>query len=716
MTLIPVNISPAAAKDVRELRQKIDAFKNGSIPEERFKAFRLARGVYGQRQLGVQMFRIKIPFGKLTAQQLVRIADLAETYTNGNLHITTRQNIQLHFVKLDDTPEMWARLEELGVTTREACGNTVRNVTGSALAGIDPDEPFDVSPYARQVFQYFLRNPICQEMGRKVKIAFASSGKDSVYTYFNDFGFVPRIKQENGTEQRGFKVVIGGGLGAQSFIAPVAFDFLPEDEVIPFIEASLRVFDRYGEREKRFRARLKFLVDEKKGLGLQKFLQLVAEEQKAIAHKKYPVDRSLVPEVVLPRETAPEVTVSDRQKYEQWRKGNVFEQKQKGYYAITAKPVLGNLSAEKARALAALVKKYAANDIRMTVNQGFVLKFIKKEALPYFFNVLDGLHLAEPGVDTLADITACPGTDTCNLGVTNSTGIAEILEKLVREEYPHLVLDNSLHIKISGCMNSCGQHMAANIGLHGSSIKAAGGLVVPAMQVVLGGGIDPEGNGFIADKVIKLPTKKIPQAVRFLLDAFEEDAREGEYFNDFYQRLGKMHFYKLLKPLADVSVLEEDDFMDWGHSEQFVPEIGTGECAGVSFDVVATILQDAGEKLQAAEEALSCKLLADAVYHAYSVFVVGAKALLLGKDINCNTHIGIIRDFDEHFYRTGEASLKTDFENLVLQVNKHEPNQRFAKSYVRQAADFLHQAKVIRELQMAGEQEEKVVIEDYYKA
>src|SRR5690606_1169497 len=286
--------------------------------EYKFKTNRQTSGVYGQRQLGVQMLRIKIPYGRLTGEQLIRIADVSEEYTNGNLHTTTRQNIQLHFVHLEDTPEMWAKMEEKGITVKEACGNTVRGITGSALAGIDPDELFDVSPYAESVFQYFLRNPVNQEMGRKNKIGFSSSDKDTGYTYFQDFGFIPRIKVVDGKEVRGFKVVIGGGLGAQPYIAPTAYEFLEEDQVIPFIEAGLRVFDGYGEREKRFKARMKFLLDEKRGLGLEGFMNLVEIERTAIAHESYPIDRSLVAAVKIPApKSAPEVHIVDVEKYSQ---------------------------------------------------------------------------------------------------------------------------------------------------------------------------------------------------------------------------------------------------------------------------------------------------------------------------------------------------------------------------------------------------------------
>ena len=264
------NVSEAARKDILELQANIRAFRKGEFPEERFRHYRLTRGVYGQRQQGVQMFRTKIPFGKLTADQLIAIANTSEKYATGNLHLTTRQNIQYHYVKLEDSPAVWTALAQAGVTAREACGNTVRNLTASAKAGIDPDELFDVSPYVQASFEYFLRNPICQDMGRKIKPAFSSSDKDSAFTYFHDFGFIPRIKIENGEEIRGFKVVVGGGLGAQSMVAKTAYEFLHEDEIIPFMEAGIRVFDRYGERKTRMKARLKFLI---KKIGLENYLQ-----------------------------------------------------------------------------------------------------------------------------------------------------------------------------------------------------------------------------------------------------------------------------------------------------------------------------------------------------------------------------------------------------------------------------------------------------------
>lgn len=702
-------ISKEAASDIRELEKNIQGFKLGQIAEERFKAFRLARGVYGQRQQGVQMFRLKLPYGKITADQLDMVANLSETYTNGNLHLTTRQNIQLHYVKLEDTPEMWEQLEQVGVTTKEACGNTVRNVTASPFAGIDPEEPFDVTPYAHAVFEYFLRNPINQEMGRKFKIAFSSSRSDAAFTFIHDIGMIPKI--ESG--KRGFEVLVGGGLGAQSFMALKAYDFLPEDSLIPFIEASLRVFDRYGERERRHKARLKYLIDPKKGIGLDGFMELIEQERKALAHQVYPIN---APEEEIPvrrvvNGSASSNGASEDAEYKQWFATNVFQQKQAEYYAVKVRVPLGDIKSPTARKLSQIVREYAADDMRITLNQGILLKFVKPEDLHAVYLRLKELNLSAPGFDTLADVTACPGTDTCNLGVTNSTALAVVLEDLIRDEFPHLVDETLIKIKISGCMNSCGQHMIANIGLHGSSIKN-GDKVVPAMQVVIGGGVDPDNKGNIAEKVIKIPSKRIPETVRVLLHDYEDNATEEEYFNAYFRRQGKMYFYNLLKPLADVKTLTDADYQDWGKVDDFVPEIGVGECAGVMMDLVSTILNDASDRLQSGKKDLAEGKWANAIYYGYNTFVIGAKATLLSRDIQCNTHHGIIEDFQKNIVETGELALPTSFPELVLQINKYEPSEEFAKRYLEQADQFFNQITSLRSQQTG----EKMVVNEFYKA
>ncbi len=706
-------VSKEAQIDIVELNQKIADFKSGKMVEDKFKHFRLTRGVYGQRQTGVHMFRIKVPFGKMTPEQLIRMADISEKFTNGNLHLTTRQNIQMHHVKLDDAPQIWELLEGKQITAREACGNTVRNLTGSAMAGIDPNEPFDISPYVYTAFKYFLRNPICQEMGRKIKPAFSSSEKDSAFTYFHDFGFIPKLKEVDGKEVRGFKVVIAGGLGAQSIVAQTAYEFLEEDQIIPFMEAAIRVFDRHGERSKRHKARMKYLV---KSLGLEAFMKLVEEERISIKTKSVVIDRDIVPQAgPAPEFEIPAYSIDDEEAYQKWHKTNVVEQKQKGFYAVKVKILLGDIQAEKARQLAAVISECCSDDIRLTVNQGMILKFVRKETIPYLYTKLKALDLADPGFGTIGDITACPGTDTCNLGVTNSTGLSEVLEKLIQDEFPEYYDETNIQIKISGCMNACGQHMAAQIGFHGSSIRT-GALIAPAMQVVLGGGVDPEGKGFVAEKVIKVPTKRTLDVIRFLLNDYDDKRTEGEYFNDYYYRLGKKYFYDLLKPLGDKTNLTDSDYQDWGEDHNYEQAIGVGECAGVSYDMVGTILAEAKEKVELAGISLKEEAFADSLYHTYSSVVIGAKGILLSEDVLCNTHIGIINDFQEKMVETGKIKLDSDFTEFALSIKKQEPSKEFATSFLNKALEFSNLITTYRAAQLDNHSDDKTVIGNYYKA
>jgi len=688
--------NPVIENDIIDLANKISQFKNLQIDEEKFRSLRLARGVYGQRQPGVQMIRIKIPYGKMTFRQLRRIADLSDEYASSKLHATTRQDIQIHYVSLDKTPELWAKLEQDNITLREACGNTVRNVTASDKAGIDPNEPFDVSPYAHAIFEYFLRNPICQEMGRKFKIALSSSVEDSAFAFIHDVGVIPKVNVINGKETRGFKVYIGGGLGAQPFLAQLAYDFLEEEKLIPFIEGLLRVFDRYGERARRQKARLKFLLND---LGLEEVLKLVADEQKALKVKTFKVNHTSfneIPDLPAPADFS-NVKVKNPEKFEKWFNTNVFEQKQKGFYGVYVKLLLGDMTSDLARTFADIAEKYAGDDIRITVNQGYLLKFVTKDALIPLFNELDEVGLAEPGFDSTADITACPGTDTCNLGISSSTGIAKALENVIKNEYPDLIFNHDLKIKISGCPNSCGQHGLAAIGFHGSSIKN-GVNVLPALQVMLGGGVNTDGEGEIAERVIKVPSKRGPEALRTLLDDYEVNGLEGEYYKDYFKRQGKMYFYSLLKPLGDLDSVTPTDYIDWGKEENFAVETAVGECAGVIIDLVSTLLFDSDEKLEWSAAALENKNYADSIYHSYNVFVNSAKAMLLGENVKNSTQMSVIMDFDRIFVDTGIFTFEEgSFREHVLQINKLEPNEDFANSFYKKAAQFLIRIKKVRD-------------------
>jgi sulfite reductase (ferredoxin) len=683
--------NPIIEQDIIDLERKIRAFREGKIHDEKFRSLRLARGVYGQRQPGVQMVRIKLPFGKVTFKQLLTIADISDEYGSGNLHLTTRQDIQIHYVSLDRTPQLWARLEQDDITLREACGNTVRNVTSSPTSGIDPQEPFDVSPYAHATFEYFLRNPICQEMGRKFKISFSSSEADTAFSYIHDVGLIPKINEAG---ERGFKVLLGGGLGAQPILANAVEDFLPEDQLIPYIEAIIRVFDRYGERNNRNKARLKYLIQK---IGLEEVLRLAKEERIAIKFKSYPINRDTVPLPELPDETDYlSIEISNPLRYEQWLATNVFEQKQTGFYGVYIKVPVGDIPTNIARSLVAAIKPYVGNEIRVTQNQGLLLKFVRKEALPALYEGLLALDLAAPGFDSVADVTTCPGTDTCNLGISNSMTMARVLEDVIFNEYEDLIYNRELKIKISGCMNSCGQHGLAHIGFHGSSLKA-GARVLPSVQVMLGGGTVGNGEGRVADRVIKVPSKRATQVLRALLDDYKTLSQKDETYHAYYDRLGKDYFYRLLKPLADLSTLTDDEFVDWGHQETYASAIGVGECAGVVIDLVATLLYESDEKLGWANGAYEKGLWSDAIYHSYNTFISSAKALLLDKGINSSTQAGIIREFDTHYVATGELALDVTFNDLVLQINKNEPSVEFATVYKQQATEFLEAVKLKRE-------------------
>ncbi|WP_430965929.1 HEPN domain-containing protein [Spongiimicrobium sp. 2-473A-2-J] len=684
--------NPTVEKDIIELEAKIRQFKEGKLDEEKFRSLRLARGVYGQRQEGVQMIRIKLPYGKVTSDQLRRICDVSDEYSTGRLHITTRQDIQIHYVDLERTPELWAQLEQDDITLREACGNTVRNVTASETAGIDADEPFDVSPYAHALFQYFLRNPISQEMGRKFKVSFSASEADTGLSYMHDLGFIAKIK--NGV--RGFKVMLAGGLGSQPRHADVLYDFLPSDKIIPLMDGVVRVFDSYGERKSRAKARMKFLV---RDVGLEGFKNLLEEVRPAVPYTSYPIDADAYPKAIVAESAVPKVNIQDKEAFEAWKSTNLVPQKQEGYVAIGIKVLLGDFYTDKARLLADLVAKYAASEFRLSLRQNILIPYVKEDLVPFFYTELEKLGFVEKGYNKALDITACPGTDTCNLGIASSTGIAEELERVIKTEYPQYIANEDVVIKISGCMNACGQHNMANIGFQGMSIRTKDKLVAPALQVLLGGGNFGNGEGRFADKVIKVPSKRGPEALRLILNDFEAHGK-GAKFVDYYAEKGEHYFYDFLKPLSNIERLTQEDFIDWGNTKRYEKAIGIGECAGVVIDLIATLLFESEEKIQNAQSAFEEGKWAASIYHSYASMVNSAKALLTAENKKTNTHVGIIKSFDEVFVAPGNIDLRGSFETLALQLNKNKPTEAFAKNYLLDAKRFLEKVEAYRKLEL----------------
>jgi sulfite reductase (ferredoxin) len=560
-------------------------------------------------------------------------------------------------------------------------------------------------------------------MGRKFKIAVSSSDKDSAFAFIHDVGLIAKWGvNKAGEKVKGFKVMIGGGLGAQPFSAQTAFEFLEEQDVIPFIEAMLRVFDRYGERVRRHKARMKFLLND---IGLEEMMARVEAERKALKNKIFTISQDLfgtneaesinhasrpsLSEEEILKIASESMNASEIDTFQTWLKTNVFEQKQKGWHAVQLRVLLGDMSSDTARSLANIVRKYAADDIRVTVNQGYILRFVKGEDLVAIYNELNKLGLASPGFDSAMDITTCPGTDTCNLAISSSYGITRVLEDVMRDEFPEMIYNQDIKIKISGCMNGCGQHNASNIGFHGSSIKN-GKLVLPALQVLLGGGFSGDGIGLIGDKVIKVPTKRGPEVLRTLFNDYEANAYDGEYYNQYYTRQTKNYFFQLLKPIADLSTVQDEDYRDWDHDEMFKTEIGVGECASVMIDLVATTITEGQEKLNLAKENFESGIWADAIYHAYNVLITGAKGLLMTKEVNTNTQYGIINDFESHFGQEFKYeipseyvlpdSYETPFRSLAFSINKFEPTEAFATYFISTAAKFLDFVRNTREAQL----------------
>jgi len=525
-------------------------------------------------------------------------------------------------------------------------------------------------------------------MGRKFKVSFSSTDEDTGLSYLHDLGFI--AKTENGV--RGFKVMVAGGLGSQPRHAETLYEFLPSDKIIPVMEGVLRVFDRYGERKSRAKARMKFLL---KDIGLDAFRELIEKEQKAIEFKTVAIDAENYVASTPVSVEAPLVEIKNQEAFELWKSTNLIPQKQAGFVAIGIKVLLGDFYTDKARLLANLVDKYAAGEIRLTLRQNIVIPFVKEDLIPFFYQELEKLGFVEAGYNKAVDITACPGTDTCNLGIASSTGISVELEKVIAAEYPQYLENKDLVIKISGCMNACGQHNMANIGFQGMTVRTPDKLVAPALQVLLGGGNLGNGNGAFADKVVKVPSKRGPEAMRRILNDFEVNAN-GKEFVAYYKEKGEKYFYDFLSDLQDVSNLTQEDFIDWGEEEKYVKEIGIGECAGVVIDLIATLFLESDEKIDNAKEAFDNKVYSGAIYYAYQSIVNSAKASLLAENKKTNTHASIISQFDEFFITSKKIDLGSSFADLIYQINKFSPTEEFANKYISDANTFLQKVRAYR--------------------
>ena len=568
----------AIEAEISRFEERIQQLQSGAITPEQFRPFRLKHGTYGQRQPGFQMLRIKIAAGVLTPPQLRVLADIGDQYSTGRGHLTTRENIQFHFVKLENVSAAMRMLADAGLTTREACGNTVRNVTACPLAGVCPGEAFDVTPYALGVSRYLLRHPDFHDLPRKFKIAFSGCENDGdcAVAGIHDVGLIAQVRGTNVTAHRGFKVLVGGGLGSLPTESAVLADFLPEEELLATIEAILRVFTETGNRKNKLMARLKFVLRAK---GIEEFRRLVAEKRKL---SQAPAETFVVPSPIRPAfvNIAPAPLSSSAvgpqadPEYDRWAEHNLMFQRQAGYGAVWIKVSAGTLFAQQMRNLARLLEKNELSGARLAVNQNLVLPWVPFDRVRGIYEELRAFELATPGARTISDVTGCPGATTCNLGITRSLTLAEELSKeLIGETDPEI---QKLRIKISGCPNSCGHHHIADIGFYGN-VRKIGNQQAPYYQLMLGGRVDANGVRF-ARQILSVPARPIPAIIRELLAFYKSDRRTGEDFSSWVGRTPNEAIAGRLRPLADVENASADLFIDWGDTETYSLKLGRGEC------------------------------------------------------------------------------------------------------------------------------------------
>jgi sulfite reductase (ferredoxin) len=678
-----------------DLTEEIDVFetqmilrRQGRLDEKVFAETRLRRGIYGQRYDNGQrhdgvavrtlnypcgtltkgpdtmwdapgMVRIKIPMGKLSADQLDLMAELAEEYSDSILHVTTRQDIQLHFVHIEDTPDLMRRLAAVGITTREACGNSVRNVTACQFAGVCHDQAFDVTPYANALTYYLLGHKDTQDFGRKFKIAFSGCKPHPCgLANFHDIGAIAVTKEVDGEVKRGFELYVGGGLGAVPHKAKLLEEFVAEEELLPLAQAVCRVFARLGERKNRARARLKFVVQK---LGIEEFRRVVREERDRIPrderwtayldHLDDTAEVPLQPGRALDGELAPVV--------ERWRATNVRPQPQPGYVVATVRLPLGDITSTQARQLADLARRFTGDTIRLTVEQNLVLRWLPEADIAELHRELEAIQLAQPGASTLADITSCPGTDTCKLGISSSRGLAAALsDKIAARDTGALngsAADLSkLHIKVSGCFNSCGQHHVADIGFLGVS-RNMGGRRVAHFQLVVGGEWDNNGGSY-GLAIGAFPSKRVPEVVDRLTALWLREREPGERLQAFIQRAGRARIKDALEDLRDVPAYEDDKsfYSDWGDSREYtIGDMGVGECAGevvtaAEFGLAASEREvfEAQLRLEGGEASRAADL-------AYRAMLSAAKALVRVKNTDVSDEPEqIVDEFRTRFHDT----------------------------------------------------------------
>ncbi len=679
-------ISPQLEQQISEFESQMELMRRGEIDPRIFAETRLRRGIYGQRYDNGQrddgnrvrelnfpsgelmkgpdtvwdapgMLRIKNPFGAVTVEQMVMMCDLAEEYADGVLHVTTRQDIQYHYVHIDDMPSVMRRLASVGITTQEACGNVVRNVTACPLSGVCHDEAFDVTPYSAALTNFLLGHPDCQDFGRKFKIAFSGCYDHACgLVNMHDLGALAVIKTVDGKLKRGFKLFVGGGLGVVPHPAKIFDEFVPEEELLPLSQAMGRVFARLGEKKNRARARIKFLIAK---LGIDEFRKLVLEERKILPHDdrwtSYLQEDPVYGEKAI-KDPSDINSSSDEPDFDHWISTNVYPQRQQGYSVVTLALPLGDFSSHQGRKLAAIAEQYVGDAMRLTVEQNIVLRWVSNSDLPQLHKALKEIDLAIPDAGTIVDVTSCPGTDTCKLGIASSRGLAgELRTQLAVKSLEMDEAIKGLRIKVSGCFNSCGQHHVADIGFYGNS-RNIKGFKVPHFQVVLGGEWKNNGGSY-GMAIGAVPSKKIPNVVSIITGSFVKERKsKDESFQDYVGRVGKKYMRSLIEVEMTVPSYEEDKsyYSDWGDPREFsLGDIGVGECAGEIVTREEFELQTAEREVFEAQLALDENSFEEANEKSLQAMLNAARALIRIEhyDVENSPQI-IVDEFKTRFFDT----------------------------------------------------------------
>ncbi|MDR3717821.1 MAG: nitrite/sulfite reductase [Bryobacteraceae bacterium] len=714
------HIAPDLGAEIDAFESEIALKKQGKIDDKIFAETRLRRGAYGQRYDNGQrhdgiesrklaypregltkgpntlwnapgMQRIKIPFGGLNASQLEVMAELAEEYSDGIAHVTTRQDFQLHYVHIEDAPSLMRRLAAVGITTREACGNTVRNVTACPLAGVCRGQSFDVTPYAKAFAYFMLGHPDTQDFGRKFKATFSGCADEPCgLVRIHDIGCVAKTREVDGKLERGFTVYVGGGLGTVPYQAKLFDEFVPDSELLPLGQAMARVFARLGEKKNRNAARMKFLVVK---LGLEEFKRLVLEERAGLPFD--PRWTAYLAGIDKDQETPSrppgllQIGPAEPADQREWRASNVYPQRQAGYATVTVVLPLGDITADQLRALATIARKFVNETVRTTVEQNIVLRWVSESDLPALYDDLKRAGLNQAGAGTLLDPTSCPGTDTCKLGISSSRGLAgELRMRLAESAVARDEAVRNLRIKVSGCFNSCGQHHIADLGFYGVS-RNKSGYAAPHFQVILGGQWTENGGAY-GLAIGAVPSKRVPEAVERILRRYLDERQGAESFQTFIRRIGKVECKRMLEDLMELPSHAEDAslYTDWHDVREYtLGDMGVGECAGAVVSPLEFQLTACEREAFEAQVALEKGDIGKAAQLAYGAMLRGATALLAWRQVMfVNSPGGVVEAFRKEFYDTQlffDPFAGGKFAQYFFRAHERAAEERTAESATR---------------------------------